>query len=307
MKFAVDLVTFYHPGFWGVESYEAVAAIAAADPRAFWTKLLDSVADAGVTGIELTFPPFDWRSAVAAFGSVDGVAAALSARGLVVASGFVVDLDRAPDLAGSAAQAHIVAETEAYARFVKACGGDVLVIGLPCRQTFNEQPPRFVDLASMGPVADLLNRMGAATARIGVRCALHTEAHSVFCAPRDVDLLMLLTDPRYVFFCPDPAHIILEGGDPLVVARRHAERIVIAHWKDATGPMPREVVIDHGIYDRHKPYFCPMGDGRVDWPAWATLMGAVTDAWSVLELDAAADPVAAIRDGRAFAQSMVSA
>jgi len=304
MKFAVDLVTFYDPGFWGVSSHEAIAALAAADPLAFWTKLFDSVAQSGVTGIEMTFPPFDWRACVAAFGSVGVVSAELSARGLSVASGFVVDLDRASDLSDAKTQADIIAHMRDYAGFIRACGGDVLVIGLPCRQTFNEAPHRFVDLGAMAPLADLLNRMGAATAAFDVRCALHTEAHSVFCAPRDIDLLMMLTDPRYVFFCPDSAHMIIEGGDPVAIARRYRERIAIAHWKDATGPMPRDVVIDAGIYERHQPFFCAMGDGRVDWPQWSALLGGVPDAWSVLELDAAVDPIGAIRAGRLFAEGL---
>ncbi|MGO7793297.1 hypothetical protein ACC703_39110, partial [Rhizobium ruizarguesonis] len=41
------------------------------------------------------------------------------------------------------------------------------------------------------------------------------EAHSIFAAARDVDLMMLLTDPAYVHMCPDTAHIIVAVSDPI--------------------------------------------------------------------------------------------
>ncbi|WP_323991588.1 sugar phosphate isomerase/epimerase [Nguyenibacter sp. L1] len=305
MAFGVDLVTFYHPSFWGVSDYAQIAALAGRDLPAFWNKLFDAVRDSGVRGVETTFSPFHWRDAVAAFGSAEAVATALTARGLTLASGFLVDLDREADLASAAAQARILAEARDYARFIRACGGGVMVVGMPCRRTFLLEPVRVVDLAMAASLADFINRLGIETAREGVRLALHTEAHSVFCAPRDIDLFMLLTDPRYVHFCPDSAHIALEGGDPVAVAARHQERICIAHWKDATAGMPIDTVIDAGIHDRHKPFFCPMGEGIVAWDRWADLIRARGDAmWSILELDAAPDPVAAIRAGHAYAGSL---
>ncbi len=41
LRFGVDLVTFFHPGFWGVDSYDAIiehakvaaAAVLGQDPR----------------------------------------------------------------------------------------------------------------------------------------------------------------------------------------------------------------------------------------------------------------------------------
>ncbi|MBT9385154.1 sugar phosphate isomerase/epimerase [Pseudooceanicola sp. CBS1P-1] len=301
LRFGVDLVTFHHPGFWGVEDYAGIARRAAEDPLGFWTKILDAVAETGLEGIEMTFPPFDWQGAVAAFGSEAGLAEALSARGLRLCSGFFAELALGADLTDPAVEAGILASAARYGDFLAACGAEVMVAGLPMRQTPGETPARFFDFDAARALADLLNRLGALLAAKGLRLALHTEGHSVFAAARDVDLMLLLTDPAYVGLCPDTAHILLMGGDPVQLVERHHERVVIAHWKDATGPMPADTPIDDLIHDRHRPYFCGFGLGRVDWHAWMRLMRRRgIGGWAILELDAAPDPVGDLTRGLGF-------
>ena len=60
MKTGTDLITFYNPEFWGVISEDDIARLAEKDPSFFWTKILDTQAGTCVSGLELTFPPFDW-------------------------------------------------------------------------------------------------------------------------------------------------------------------------------------------------------------------------------------------------------
>jgi sugar phosphate isomerase/epimerase len=301
LKFGVDLVTFFHPGFWGGHDHAAIVEFARRTPRIFWNKMLDGVAASGVTGVELTFPPFDWKSAVATYGSVEGFAEALESRGLHLASGFFNDIASADDFSDAATQKMIVEAAVDYADFLAACGGEVMVAGLPLRQSPGVEPPAFFDLSEAQRLADLVNRVGAQVAARGVKFALHTEAHSVFAMARDIDLMMLLTDPVYVHFCPDTAHMVLVGGDPVQIVERHHERVAIAHWKDATGPMPADTPIGTDIHDRHRPYFCRLGTGRVDWPAWSRLLrDRGLTGWAILELDAAPDPVGDIADGLAL-------
>jgi sugar phosphate isomerase/epimerase len=307
LRFGVDLVTFFHPGFWGVDGYYAIVTHARANPRAFWDRLLDGIEASGVTGVEPTFSPFNWRDAVATYGSVDGFAHELSRRGLSLASGFFAELESGTTIADPDVQARILASARDYAAFISACGGDAMVIGLPMRKSPDAEPPLFVDLKMAEGLADFLNRLGALVAREGVRLALHTEAHSMFSTARDVDLFLMLTDPVYVSFCPDTAHLIVAGADPLEVVKRHKERMVIAHWKDALGAMPADTPIDEAIHERHRPYFCGFGVGRVDWHAWVRLLRDVKfRGWAILELDAAPDPIADIAAGRAFIQSALS-
>ena len=64
-RFGVDLITFYHPSFWGVDDREAFEKVALEDPRRFWDRIVESVTAAGITGVEVTFPPGNWETAVA--------------------------------------------------------------------------------------------------------------------------------------------------------------------------------------------------------------------------------------------------
>lgn len=298
LRFGVDLVTFSHPAFWGVADNDAIVALAHSDLRAFWDRLLDSAQHSGVTGVELTFSPFNWQEATKAYGSVEAFAGELRKRGLTLASGFFAELEAAGDFTEASAQAAIIGKAEKYAEFLTACGSDIMVIGAPLRHTPGEWPARFFDFEQARKIADFLNRLGAILYKKGVRLALHTEAHSIFAASRDVDLLMLLTDPAYVHMCPDTAHIIVAGSDPLDVVGRHHERVIIAHWKDALGAMPADTPIDKHIHDRHRPYFCDFGLGRVDWPGWIRLLrDRGYEGWAILELDAAPDPVGDIANG----------
>jgi hypothetical protein len=147
LRFGVDLVTFFHPGFWGVDGYDAIIDYAKTYPRAFWDKILDSVEASGVTGVELTFSPFNWQDAIKTYGSVEGFAdGALQPRGctgirLLRGTGGIRRFHR------SAAQAPSPTRPMLYADFIKACGGDIMVIGAPMRQT--PAPNRYASTISI--------------------------------------------------------------------------------------------------------------------------------------------------------------
>lgn len=304
IQLAADLVTFFHPKFWGVESHDSIFDLAQNTPDVFWLKMLDTVAAAGLTGIEPTFSPFNWQHALKTFGSVEAFSGAMAERGLTLASGFFADLEHGSDIADPAVRRRVLDLATRYAEVIAACGGDAMVIGLPMRRTRDADEPLFVDLAYAQRLAGVLNELGALTLRHGVRLALHTEAHSVFCTSRDVDLFMLLTDPLYVGFCPDAAHLLGSGADPVTVTTRHIDRLVVAHWKDATGVMPFDIPIDAGIHESHQQYFCRLGAGRVDWPAWARMYrDHKISGWAVLELDAAADPLSEMIASRQFVET----
>lgn len=300
-EYGVDLITFYHPSFWGVGSYDDIMELRRKDPAAIWIRIFDALAEAGVSAIELTFPPADMSSAIEAFGSVAGFRAELDRRGLHVKSGFHMAFGWAP---GADVPAEVDKAVE-YAEFLAAAGGDTLVAGPPMRASRDAVPPRFIDLAYAEAVARVAHAVGDATLRAGVRTALHTEAHSAFCTRRDVDLLLTLTDPEYVFFCPDTAHITLAGGEPVETVTPHRGRVVIAHWKDAIGPMPDGLPIDASIHEQHQKYMCPLGRGVVDWPAWAALYERTAGRGvRLLELDAVADPVTEMKNAKAFASGI---
>lgn len=197
----------------------------------------------------------------------------------------------------------MLAMAEGYAEFLQACGSEVLVASLPLRASRDANPPVFVDLKRAELMADLLNRMGYATLNYGVKLAVHPEAFSMFRNSRDVDLFMLLTDPTYVFLCPDTAQFTVASSNPLEIVKRHRDRLVITHWKDATSPAPADVPIDEGIYDRQIQWFTAVGSGVVDWPAWLRLLRDLHyQGWAVLELDAAPEPVSDLKQIKQYVE-----
>jgi sugar phosphate isomerase/epimerase len=312
--FATDLCTFYDPAFWGHEGgYADIGNLftwGTWTERTFWDRVLDSVQEAGLDGIEISFAPGDWTSALKAYGSAEKFAATVEQRGLAVCSGFmssrVPGTDRRLDLASGTDRDEYVELASQYAEFLAACGADIVVTALGLRRSRLAREPLFVDMRLAQSIADTLNQIGAAVARHGVTLALHPEAFSMFRSARDVDLFMLLTDPAYVSLCPDTAQFTVAGSDPLQIVERHRDRLVLTHWKDAVGPAPDDVEIDDRIYQTQIQWFAQVGQGVVDWPAWCRLLRDLRyTGWAVFELDGAKDPAGDLRAIRAYVDAAV--
>lgn len=299
---ATDMITFYHPGFWGTQSFEEFQSWVAKHPDKFWQTVMQTLVETGVTGIELTFGPASIANAVSAFGSAAAFKQALDQAGLKVVSAFMAD---APSWNPSGDLAAIVADAERRAAFLGEVGASILVTGLPMRKTFGERPPFFIDAGYMGRMADIAHAVGEAVSQQGIKLAIHTESNSSLWFERDIDLFMSFTDPRYVWLCPDSCHIALGGGDPVGVARRHGQRIILAHWKDATGPIDENLVIDASIFDQQQRFMADFGKGIVDWSGWSKAMLATPGQdIALIELDAAIDPTAALKAGKLMVESL---
>jgi len=295
-QYGVDLITFYHPALWGLENREELLAFAATDPQSLWLRIMAGCREAGMSVIEMTFAPADWLSAINAFGSPEAFAAVLADHGLSLKSGFFVDPVRMPEASG----AELADRAAEYSDFVHRAGGDAIVVAPPMRRSTDAVPPLFVGLETMSAFADKLHAIGDASLRQGVKTAVHTEAHSMVCTTRDLDLLMTITDPNYVWLCPDTGHLALSGSEPSFAVSRHRERVILSHWKDAIGEMP-EAPIDEGIHLAHREYFRRVGDGSVDWAAWAALSETThTGKLVLLELDAVPNPVEEMTAAREF-------
>lgn len=315
IKFATDLVTFYGSSFWGgsggMDTLRNLFTSGGWEPERFWERILDSCKAAGLDGIEITFAPGDWQSALLAYGTPQGFAAAVRQRRLEVCSGYLSNripgTERYANIGDQADHAQLVEMVSAYAEFLQACGASVMVASLPERKSRDADPPLFVDLKRAELIAGALNQMGAAAMRHGVRLALHPEAFSMLRNSRDADLFMLLTDPTYVFLCPDTAQFTVAGSDPVAIVNRHRERVVLTHWKDAVGPAPADTMIDETIYDRQIQWFAAVGTGVVDWPAWMRLLRDMRyTGWAVFELDAARDPVGDLKQILQYVRAALS-
>lgn len=306
-RFGIDLFAYWHPSVWGVQSVAEIAALGAEDPAGLWRRLLDLVAQSGVTAIEVTFAPFDWNTACTAFGSASGLRRELDSRGLSICGGYLPGLEVAGALEESN-RAALLDEVSGYADFLAEMGATALIGSAPARATRGSDPARFVDLAAVQRISEPLHEIGAAARRSGIDFGLHTESHSMMWLARDIELFMLATDPFYVGFCPDAGHITLGGGDPVAIAELYIDRLVSSHWKDAVSTISWSLPIDASVHLAHRELCRVPGGGIVDWPAWASVMAraGLTDP-VLIEADASGEPVEGILAAVAYLTPLIEA
>ncbi len=288
-RFALDLITLYDPGFWGVADHDGILSL---EPRAMWDRMLDAIDSLEITGVEVTFPPGDIETAHLAYGGSQGLLDALGQRDLgwsaATSAGSTCSRRR---MTRRSAQSVIAAAKE-YAAGISGAGGEIVIGGMPSLDSSVDRGGRFVDLEYVKRLADLVNNVGLAVAERGLRYGMHPEFGSVFCRRRDIDLFMLLTDPEYVGFCPDTAHITLAGGDPVAITEQHRDRLLLTHWKDADGPFEGPCPRARPVIPQSRPKFKQVGEGAVDWNSWQLMLDRIGyDGWAVLELDSSADPL----------------
>ncbi len=109
------------------------------------------------------------------------------------------------------------------------------------------------DLDGFRRLAERFNRAGEAAARSGMRFAYHNHAFE-FTPMRSrppYDVLLEVTDPRYVAFELDLYWITKAGHDPLAYFARWGGRFPLVHAKDSAGP-PQHRMAD-------------VGAGTIDW------------------------------------------
>lgn len=297
-----SLITFWHPPFFGFApnmAYPQFLDAVYADARRCFDLMLDGARDAGLQGIELAPEPADWRGALKAYGTPQGVQAALDARGLCVGSSYMdggsLFMRSLADAAGRGAADR---EVEAHARFLRHVGCSEIVMGTPSRLEFDRAEYDRVPRAMFERIAEQINRFGQVAARYGCRIALHTDAYSMCSRDEDIDTLMSLTDPATVGLCLDSGHVTLDGGDAVAILERHLSRIPVAHWKDADAAvdgrsLPDDFLARHGVMMSH---FRWVGEGIIDWDRYMDVVSrAGWRGWAHAEFDFAENPVGVLR------------
>ncbi len=122
----------------------------------------------------------------------------------------------------------------------------------------------------------------------GLRTVFHPHGAGFVETPWEVDELMRRTNPALVGLCLDTGHLMLGGGDPVEIYRRHAARVWHVHFKDFDprvfervrgGSWDYFAAMRHGI-------FCELGRGAVDFNAMLrALREHGYDDWIVVEQD----------------------
>lgn len=135
-----------------------------------------------------------------------------------------------------------------------------------------------------------LNEVGKRTMDAGIKFAFHPHAWTLVERQPELDMMMELTDPKYVFLVLDTGHATLGGIDPVNALRTYYSRVASIHLKDAEakystargwkGPAPSE--------DEHKRVnlYKLLGSGGVDFPAFfAELRRRNYDGWVTMDFD----------------------
>lgn len=189
----------------------------------------------------------------------------------------------------------IIAHHEEATRFLLDHGGGILMtvpIGVP------DDAPRWT-LADFKVAASTLTEIGKRALDMGATMALHPHWGTYVQSPEEIDLIMELTDPRYVFFAPDSGQIAKGDGDPVAIARKYADRIAHVHLKDVATNWPelREMGAELAV----PAGYAPLGEGTVDLNGFIGVLAEVNyQGWILGELDQHDDPKGSAAIGRRF-------
>ena len=126
-------------------------------------------------------------------------------------------------------------------------------------------------------MAPFLNELGKIAQDSGIVIGLHPHLNTIVENSAEIDMIMELTDPKYLGFAPDTGHIQLGGGDPVAIIRKYSSRLNYFHLKDVSG-----------IFER--PQFAPnlreLGSGEVDFPGLMALLKEIRyQGWLNVEQD----------------------
>jgi sugar phosphate isomerase/epimerase len=314
IRFGTDIITFFNSAFWGLGqdlSHPEWVSAFNEKPRWYFERMFDLAVDAGLEGIELAPEPAGWEAALAAFGGVAGLRAAIDDRGLVLTSSYSPGRQLIGDAMEDPAAEPVADDHMArHAQFLSEMGASTIVIGNVARSRFGNASPDDTATAEdfTAPVAletherfaDQLNRLGGVIAPYGVKMAIHTDAYSLCSRNEDIGTVLSLTDPVTVQLCLDAGHVALDGGDPIEVLRDHVERVRTMHWKDCAMPLSGHV-LRGDQKARHLvmlTYFRVLGSGTLDWKEWMRILRDNGWAgWATEEIDHSPDPVRELKQG----------
>jgi inosose dehydratase len=180
-----------------------------------------------------------------------------------------------------AQQQNVIDYNTTVAKFLVANGSDRIVFG--------PKGPRNeggTTLEELKIAAETINEAAKRCYDLGVKACVHPHLGTEIQNENELDIIMELTDPRYVFFSPDTAHLYKAGMNPVDVMRRYKDRIAYVHLKDVT---PDEVDIEKfPILSGNEalPIFCELGLGPVNFPEVIQFLKEIQyDGWITVEID----------------------
>ncbi|MGN2636748.1 TIM barrel protein [Nocardia takedensis] len=237
--------------------------------------VLSAMASLGVTATEFGPPGYLPTDPAAA-------RALLDSYGLRGIGGFLaLPLHRDPAAAIRAARATVTG--------FAAAGAEILILAAATGLSGYDTRPELTEgqwrtlIATAGAVAEL-------AAAHGLRTVVHPHVGTH--VETEYDIERFLADSP-LSLCLDTGHLLVGGTDPLLLARRHRDRVGHVHLKDvrlgllddiASGALGYTEAVRAGLYP-------PLGDGDLDVAGLLDLLAEGDYAgWYVLEQDTALGP-----------------
>ncbi|MFE4709769.1 MULTISPECIES: sugar phosphate isomerase/epimerase family protein [unclassified Paenibacillus] len=167
----------------------------------------------------------------------------------------------------------IIRHNVRLAQLLANLGADILVLGPGGTR---EQP---TTLEELKVAAETINELAKQTKALGVKACLHPHLWTEIQDQNELETLMDLTDPEYVYLAPDSAHLKGAGMDPAEVIKTYRDRVAYVHLKDLT-----KQKAEGG--NENEPFFCELGRGAVNFQeVLASLEEIQYTGWVTLEVD----------------------
>ena len=144
----------------------------------------------------------------------------------------------------------------------------------------------------------------------GLRSVFHHHCAGYVETPKEIEILLDITNPDSVGLCFDTGHYRYGGGDPLAGMAKFSERIRHIHFKDVD-----PAVLDDSIKQRWDYFtsvqngiFCELGNGNVQFPEIVKLLPELQQAWWIIVeqdiLKQSDSPVRSARNNRVYLKKL---
>jgi len=166
----------------------------------------------------------------------------------------------------------LIKEVHGILGYLKRFGSERLTFGPPRPNVEDEK----VAIANTAKIANEIGRISLEEYKI--RTDIHPHVGSLIENPRQIDMLMDQTDPKYFNLGPDTAQVWMGGGDPVAFFEKYKHRIIYMHYKDIRG-YNRSL---NGYMDN----VIELGRGIIDFPALHRILKGIRyKGWITIDLD----------------------
>jgi inosose dehydratase len=135
-------------------------------------------------------------------------------------------------------------------------------------------------------IVKVIGKIGEITKGYDVVPCIHPHHNTMIMYENEIDYVMNHTDPEYVAFGPDTAHLFVAGCDPYTIFARYIDRIKFMHLKDfRKGTDVGSKGIGKGGVEVYSN-FMELGEGNIDFaPVFKLLKDHHYDGYMTVELD----------------------